>query len=92
MPHVDSHTSGTIGWVDLVTTDLEAVTPFYLGLFGWEPYDTPMPDGQGTYGSSAWTSSAAGCWGGSCGLRRRSGAASPARSTTTPSRPSPPPA
>jgi uncharacterized protein len=49
MPHVDSHTPGTIGWVDLVTTDLEAATPFYLGLFGWEAYDTPMPDGRGTY-------------------------------------------
>jgi predicted enzyme related to lactoylglutathione lyase len=49
MPHVDSHTLGTIGWVDLVSTDLEAATRFYLGLFGWEPYDTPMPDGQGTY-------------------------------------------
>ena len=49
MPTVDSHTPGTICWVDLATTDLEAVTPFYLGLFGWEPYDTPMPDGQGTY-------------------------------------------
>jgi predicted enzyme related to lactoylglutathione lyase len=49
MPHVDSHPVGTIGWVDLVSTDLEAATPFYLGLFGWEAYDTPMPDGQGTY-------------------------------------------
>ena len=36
MPHVDSHTPGTIGWVDLVTTDgpfletKEALGGYYL--------------------------------------------------------------
>ena len=49
MPHTDSHAAGTIGWVDLVTTDLEAATYFYTGLFGWETADAPMPGGAGTY-------------------------------------------
>ena len=49
MPHVDSHTPGTIGWVDLVSTDLEAATAFYTGLFGWETSDMPMPGGDGVY-------------------------------------------
>jgi predicted enzyme related to lactoylglutathione lyase len=49
MPHVNSHTPGTIGWVDLVTTDLEAATAFYTGLFGWETEDMPMPGGDGVY-------------------------------------------
>jgi predicted enzyme related to lactoylglutathione lyase len=46
---VNSHTPGTIGWVDLVTTDLEAATAFYTGLFGWETEDMPMPGGDGVY-------------------------------------------
>ena len=49
MPHVDSHVSGTINWVDLLSTDLEAASRFYLGLFGWEPSDMPMPGGEGVY-------------------------------------------
>jgi predicted enzyme related to lactoylglutathione lyase len=49
MPHVDSHHHGTINWVDLVTTDLEAATRFYTALFGWEPSDMPMPGGDGVY-------------------------------------------
>jgi predicted enzyme related to lactoylglutathione lyase len=49
LPHVDSHVQGTINWVDLLTTDLEAATRFYTALFGWAPYDTPMPGGDGVY-------------------------------------------
>ena len=45
MPHVDSHPAGTIGWVDLVSTDLDAATAFYTGLFGWETAELPMPGG-----------------------------------------------
>ena len=47
MPHLDSHTAGTINWADLVSTDLDAATAFYTGLFGWEPEDMPMPGGGG---------------------------------------------
>ena len=49
MPHVDSHTAGTINWVDMVSTDLDAATAFYTGLFGWETEDMPMPGGGGVY-------------------------------------------
>jgi uncharacterized protein len=49
MPQVDSHTPGTIGWVDFVSTDLEAASAFYTGLFGWETEDMPMPGGEGIY-------------------------------------------
>ena len=55
MPHVDSHTPGTINWVDFVSTDLDAATGFYTGLFGWETEDTPMPGGKGSTGSSGST-------------------------------------
>ena len=47
MPHVDSHTAGTINWVDMVTSDLDAATAFYTGLFGWETEDLPMPGDVG---------------------------------------------
>jgi uncharacterized protein len=49
MPHVDSHTAGTINWVDLVSTDLDAATAFYTALFGWETEDMAMPGGGGVY-------------------------------------------
>jgi uncharacterized protein len=49
MPHVESHPQGTICWVDLATTDQEAATRFYTGLFGWETFDLPMPGGPGVY-------------------------------------------
>ena len=49
MPHVDSHTAGTINWVDMVSTDLDAASAFYTGLFGWETEDMPMPGGGGVY-------------------------------------------
>jgi uncharacterized protein len=49
MPHVDSHTAGTINWVDMVSTDLDAASAFYTGLFGWEAEDMPMPGENGVY-------------------------------------------
>jgi uncharacterized protein len=49
MPHTDRHTPGTINWVDLVSTDLDAASGFYTRLFGWETEDTPMPGGPGVY-------------------------------------------
>ena len=49
MPDVDAHKPGTINWVDMVSTDLEAASAFYVGLFGWEPEDMAMPGGDGTY-------------------------------------------
>jgi uncharacterized protein len=49
MPAVASHPAGTINWADLVTTDLDAATAFYTGLFGWETEDLPMPGGGGVY-------------------------------------------
>jgi predicted enzyme related to lactoylglutathione lyase len=49
MPHVDSHLAGTINWADFVSTDLDAATGFYTGLFGWETEDMPMPGGDGIY-------------------------------------------
>ena len=36
---------GFFGWVDLVTTDVDAATAFYSGLFGWETEAVPTPMG-----------------------------------------------
>ena len=37
--------SGLFGWVDLMTTDVEAARAFYAGLFGWESEELPVgPD------------------------------------------------
>ncbi len=44
----EHHTHGTFSWADLGTTDQEAATSFYSGLFGWESRDEPIPEG-GTY-------------------------------------------
>ena len=49
MPHVESHTPSTINWVDFVSTDLDAASAFYTGLFGWETHDMPMPGADGIY-------------------------------------------
>ena len=35
MSTVDKHEPGTIGWLDLMTTSVEAARPFYEQLFGW---------------------------------------------------------
>jgi uncharacterized protein len=49
MPRIEQHAPGTINWVDLVSTDLEAASGFYTSLFGWEIEDMPMPGGGGVY-------------------------------------------
>ena len=49
MAHVGAHAAGTINWVDFVSTDLDAATRYYTGLFGWETEDMPMPGGEGVY-------------------------------------------
>ena len=49
MPHVDSHTAGTINWADFVSTDLDAASRFDTGLFGWETEDMPMPGTEGAH-------------------------------------------
>jgi predicted enzyme related to lactoylglutathione lyase len=46
---VKQYTPGTPTWADLLSRDMDAATGFYTGLFGWEPNDTPMPDGSGVY-------------------------------------------
>lgn len=39
------HTNGLLGWVDLVTTDVEGCRSFYQQLYGWESTDMPTPMG-----------------------------------------------
>jgi len=39
------HPQGLFGWVDLVTTDVDAAKAFYAGLFGWDFEDMPTPMG-----------------------------------------------
>ena len=39
------HDHGHFGWVDLSTTDMEAQTAFYGGLFGWTHHDEPTDMG-----------------------------------------------
>jgi uncharacterized protein len=42
--------SGSLGWVELYTTDSAAAKEFYDGLFGWQYQDMPMPgDATMTY-------------------------------------------
>lgn len=40
-----SHPPGTFSWIDLATSDDQAATEFYSGLFGWEGEATPIGDG-----------------------------------------------
>jgi hypothetical protein len=44
----EQHEPGTFSWTDLGTTDQQAATDFYRGLFGWEARDEPIPD-DGVY-------------------------------------------
>lgn len=37
-----SHPAGMPSWIDLATTDVDAVKPFYAALFGWSYTDMPM--------------------------------------------------
>jgi predicted enzyme related to lactoylglutathione lyase len=43
MPNVTKHQSGTPGWLDLMTPDLEVAKKFYGGLFGWS-FSTGSPE------------------------------------------------
>lgn len=40
---------GTLGWIELMTTDSAAAQQFYGALFGWRFEDIPLPGGGGTY-------------------------------------------
>ena len=42
MPEFTSHKEGTFSFSDLQTSDLDAATSFYTGLFGWDVDDQPM--------------------------------------------------
>jgi predicted enzyme related to lactoylglutathione lyase len=45
MPPIDRHLPGTCCWLELGTTDVDAGSRFYSGLFGWEIHKSPMgPD------------------------------------------------
>jgi uncharacterized protein len=39
------HSPGTFSWADLSTTDTDGAKAFYIGLFGWDAEDTPIPEG-----------------------------------------------
>jgi predicted enzyme related to lactoylglutathione lyase len=41
--------AGSLGWIELYTTDLAAAKDFYGNLFGWETQDMDLPGGGGTY-------------------------------------------
>ncbi|MEM7797731.1 MAG: VOC family protein [Chloroflexota bacterium] len=45
---VTEYPNGLFCWVDLNAKDQGVAKAFYRGLFGWDPVDTPMPDG-GSY-------------------------------------------
>lgn len=45
MPEIQTHPAGTFCWVDLATTDAQAATAFYTGLFGWIAQDLPTDRG-----------------------------------------------
>ncbi|QNP63677.1 VOC family protein [Streptomyces genisteinicus] len=40
---------GSLGWVELMTTDSAAAQRFYGAVFGWTGQDTELPGGGGTY-------------------------------------------
>jgi predicted enzyme related to lactoylglutathione lyase len=40
-----SHAPGSFSWTDLATSDTEGAKRFYIGLFGWELDDRPIPGG-----------------------------------------------
>lgn len=39
------HPQGLFGWVDLLSTDVDAAKTYYSGLLGWETVDVPTPMG-----------------------------------------------
>jgi predicted enzyme related to lactoylglutathione lyase len=46
MSVVEKHAPGSFCWIELGTTDAKAAKAFYGGLFGWQPNDMPLGDGQ----------------------------------------------
>ncbi|MEU5212694.1 VOC family protein [Streptomyces sp. NPDC020742] len=40
---------GSLGWMELYTTDAAAALAFYRAVFGWGTRDIPLPGGGGTY-------------------------------------------
>ncbi|MFN7923639.1 MAG: VOC family protein [Bryobacteraceae bacterium] len=49
MPIIDQHQPGDFCWFELGTTDPDAATTFYQGLFGWEVAKFPMGPGEFYY-------------------------------------------
>jgi predicted enzyme related to lactoylglutathione lyase len=41
-----SHAPGSFSWADLATSDPGGAKAFYVGLFGWDAEDSPVPDGS----------------------------------------------
>jgi hypothetical protein len=46
VPDVDALPPGSFCWPELATTDQQAATAFYRGLFGWDVNDQPMGPGE----------------------------------------------
>jgi predicted enzyme related to lactoylglutathione lyase len=46
MPQFTSYAQGTPSYVELSTPDQSGAAAFYGGLFGWEPEESPLPDGS----------------------------------------------
>jgi len=46
MPNITTHAPGTFCWFELATNNQDGARTFYSKLFGYEPSDTPMGDGQ----------------------------------------------
>ena len=46
MSAVEKYTPGSFCWIELGTTDAKAAKAFYGSLFGWQPNDMPLGDGQ----------------------------------------------
>jgi predicted enzyme related to lactoylglutathione lyase len=44
VPVIEKHKEGMFSYSDLQTSDLDAATTFYRGLFGWEVDDQPMSE------------------------------------------------
>ncbi|MFJ9419158.1 VOC family protein [Streptomyces sp. NPDC101227] len=40
---------GSLGWIELYTSDSAAAQAFYQEIFGWTTQDIPLPGGGGTY-------------------------------------------
>jgi predicted enzyme related to lactoylglutathione lyase len=45
MSVITAHAAGTFCWPELSTSDLSGAKKFYSALLGWQPTDSPLPDG-----------------------------------------------